>query len=128
MKKLFFCIGVLPFFIIACKKDPKPELLQGTFVDKPSKKDTIIFGNSVFNNTFSFKPYNWQSLPLSATYYFHCETQLKKDSISIRSFLSSSTSYQSAYFKLAPDKNSFVISKFYNRLNPDVKEEFIRIK
>lgn len=127
MKKLFICI-VITFFIITCKKGREPDLLQGMFVDKPGKKDTIIFGNGAFNNNFSFKPYNWQNLPLSNTYYFHCESHFKKDSISIRSFLSSSTSYPTAYFKLAPDKNSFVISRFYDRLNADVKEEFIRIK
>lgn len=133
-------VAVLVFFIlpnhIFCQKtELKISPITGTWVELEKKNDTIHFlpdyegQNPIFELKRGFRLTEGYKLPD----YFSGPYSYKPgiDSISLFWFLSSS-SFQTYYFKMAPEENEFKIGNFFK--DPERKKQesdtltFIRIK
>lgn len=120
---------------ICCQKSEiKTSPITGTWIELEKKSDTIIFSpdydglNPVFELKRGFRISEGFKLPdyFSGPYSY----QLGDNSISVFWFFSSS-SFQTYYFNMTPEKNKFLIGNFFK--DPEMKNQeadtliFIRI-
>ena len=111
-------IFLLPVLIASCKKDSSSGPMQGVWVEKNFRLDTIEFNNSFTGSSFKLR-----SVPYWDLYRY----EIYPDTIKLNS-LSSSYSGLFAYkFKLNTP-SSFTIGKFYSRTALPAMLEFEKIQ
>lgn len=123
--------------VIACKKEGKTPALEGLWIEKSQRLDTLDFDNppefSMDNNPsvlFKARPYMDPAVSTvypqiySSIYSYYFE----QGAIRMRSFLSSSYIYGKYDFSFKPDHKSFTIKKFYGRESLPDMLEFERLK
>jgi hypothetical protein len=124
MRKLLFFLFLF-FNIIACKKSgTSSDTLQGVWIEKTQRLDTINFDNLAFS-TSNPPTFDLRSQP--AGYSSLYNYSFKTDSILLRSFFSSYSGFYVYYFKQT-NSSLFSISNFYHKPSLPATLQFERIR
>jgi len=124
MRRSLLCLSLILFFAACKKSGTSPNALQGIWIEKTQRMDTINFDNLVFS-TSTPPVFDLRSQPngYNSLYSY----SFKTDSILLRSFNSSYSGFYAYYFK---QNNSamFSISNFYHKPSLPALLQFERIR
>jgi hypothetical protein len=129
MRKLL--IFLFPVLIASCKKDSSAGTLEGVWIEKNFRLDTLDFDNPITKSSFKLRSASYWDLaqnpthPInhSAIYRYEIET----DTIKLNSFYSSYSGLFAYKFKFN-SPTDFIIGKFYNRTSLPAIPEFEKIR
>lgn len=124
MERSLLCLSLILFFAACKKSGTSSSTLQGIWIEKTQRLDTIDFDNLVFSTSTSpvfylrSQPNGYNSL---YNYSF------KTDSILLRSFYSSYSGFYAYYFE-QNNSSLFTISNFYHKPSLPAILQFERIR
>src|SRR5258707_15478648 len=124
MRKLL--IFLLPVLVASCKKDSKGTL-EGVWIEKTLRSDTLEFDNS----NFKLKSASYWDLAQNPTYPINHSAiyryEIGTDTIKLNSFYSSYSGLFAYKFKFN-SPTDFIIGKFYSRTALPAILEFEKIR
>jgi hypothetical protein len=124
-------IFLLPVLIASCKKDNASGPMQGIWVEKNLRLDTVEFNNVFTGSSFKLRSAAYWDLSQNPTYpinhssIYHYE--IYQDTIKLNSINSSYSGLFAYKFNLNTS-SSFIIGKFYSRTALPAILEFERIR
>jgi hypothetical protein len=124
-------IFLLPVVIASCKKDSSGGPMQGVWVEKNFRLDTVEFNNSFTGSSFKLRSAAYWDLSQNPAYPINHSSiyryEIYPDTIKLNSLYSSYSGLFAYKFKLNTS-SSFIIGKFYSRTALPAILEFEKIQ